>query len=130
MSARVGIDLVAVDAVERSIADHAARYLERIYTERELHDCRTALGEPDAERLAGRFAAKEAVLKVIRSGDEAIPWTHISVRSDSLGAPSVTLTGRAQAAALRRGVRAIDVSITHEQGLAAAVILADMENAP
>ena len=127
---RVGIDLVAVGAVEESIARHADRYLERVYAASELVDCRNALGEPDAERLAGRFAAKEAVLKILRSADEAIPWTHICVRTDSFGAPSVTLTGRAHAAAQQRGVRAIDVSITHEQGLAAAVILADMEKAP
>jgi holo-[acyl-carrier protein] synthase len=127
VTARVGIDLVEIAAIERSIADHAARYLDRVYTASELAECRDAVGDPDAGRLAGRFAVKEAVLKVLRSADEPIPWTHISVRADRFGAPTVELSGRARAAAQRKGVRQIDVSISHDGGLAAAVILADME---
>jgi len=78
MAARVGIDLVSVDTVRESIREHGDRYLERIYTEAELRDCLGAEGTVP-ERLAARFAAKEATIKVLRPTDEPIPWHDIEV---------------------------------------------------
>lgn len=126
---RIGVDLVSVATVEESIARHADRYLSRVYTDGELAECRDANGLPVAERLAARFAAKEATLKILRRNDEPIPWRDISIASDRFGVPSLELFGRARAAASRCGVRAIDVSLSHEQGLVAAVVVADMESA-
>ncbi len=63
MPLRVGIDTVEVAAVEAAIAAHGDRYLERVYTPREVADC-----NGDAERLAARFAAKEATFKALRAG--------------------------------------------------------------
>jgi len=76
---KVGIDLVLVAAVEDSLRIHAERYLRRVYTSRELCDCVTSSGAPDARRLAARFAAKEATLKLLRDGDQAVPWREIGV---------------------------------------------------
>jgi holo-[acyl-carrier protein] synthase len=123
---RVGIDLMSVDAVEQSIRVHAGRYLRRVYTSRELRDCATSAGAPDAQRLAARFAAKEAALKVLRTGDEAIPWQSIGVSADRFGRPSIELTGAAGELARQRGVEALDVSLTHEGPFAAAVVVARM----
>jgi holo-[acyl-carrier protein] synthase len=123
---RVGIDLMSVDAVEESIRVHAGRYLRRVYTSRELRDCANSAGAPDARRLAARFAAKEAALKVLRAGDEAVPWRSIGVRADRFGRPSLELTGAAGALAARRGVEALDVSLTHDGPFAAAVVVARM----
>ena len=124
---RVGIDLVSVAAVEDSISVHADRYLRRVYTSSELRDCVTSSGAPDARRLAARFAAKEATLKVLRDGDDAVPWHEIGVRSDRFGRPSVELAGGAAALARRRGIDAIEVSLTHEGQFAAAVVVAQMQ---
>jgi len=124
---RVGIDLVSVAAVEDSISVHADRYLRRVYTSSELRDCVTSSGAPDARRLAARFAAKEATLKVLRDGDDAVPWHEIGVRSDRFGRPSVELAGGAAALARRRGIDAIEVSLTHEGEFAAAVVVAQMQ---
>jgi holo-[acyl-carrier protein] synthase len=120
----VGIDLMSVAAVEDSIRVHAGRYLRRVYTSRELRDCASAGGAPDARRLAARFAAKEAALKVLRAGDEAVPWQAVGVRADRFGRPSIELTGAARELALRRGIEGLDVSLTHEGPFAAAVVVA------
>lgn len=129
LALKVGIDLVSVAAVEDSVRVHAERYLRRVYTSRELCDCVTSSGAPDARRLAARFAAKEATLKVLRDGDEAVPWHEIGVRSDRFGRPSVELAGGAAALARRRGIDSIEVSLTHEGPFAAAVVVAQMRQA-
>ena len=124
MGLRVGIDLVSIDAVEESIRIHSARYLRRVYTSREVRDCRAPDGAPDPRKLAGRFAAKEAALKVLGVDDEAIPWQSIEVHNDRLGSPSIELTGAAERLAQQRGVTDLDLSITHAGPLAAAIVVA------
>jgi holo-[acyl-carrier protein] synthase len=122
---RIGIDLVSVDSVRQSLESHAERYLERVYTERELADCNTPAGI-DPERLAGRFAAKEAVLKVLRPGQEGVSLRAIEVRRDPDGWVEVELAGAAAALASAAGVSNFALSITHEAGFAAAVVVADL----
>ena len=122
---RVGIDLVSIDSVHESIREHGARYLERVHTERELHDCHTEQG-PVAERLAARFAAKEATIKVLRpSPDDAVPWRSIEVVRHSSGWVGLELAGPAAALAEAAGLHDFALSITHEQGHAAAVVVAE-----
>jgi len=121
---RVGIDLVAVDAVAASIRAFGERYLTRVYTERELHDCRLADERPDASRLAARFAAKEAAMKVLRTADEALPWRSLGIVRDGSGRPCLELDPVAQGVARRSGVEAIDVSLSHEGAYAVAVVVA------
>lgn len=121
MAVRVGIDLVSVDAVEASIRAHADRYLERVYTPRELADC----GD-DTQRLAARFAAKEATIKVLRPGDEAVPWRDIEVLRQAGGWTELSLAGHAAHLAEQAGVAGFAVSLTHEDGYASAVVVAEM----
>ncbi|MGD0981466.1 MAG: holo-ACP synthase [Solirubrobacteraceae bacterium] len=120
----VGLDLASIEDVQWSINAHADRYLRRVYTNRELDDCRNPDGTPNARRLAARFAAKESTMKALRLADEALPWRSIGVRSDGFGRPSIELSGRAEELASRRGVSALDVSLTHEGPFAAAVVVA------
>jgi holo-[acyl-carrier protein] synthase len=126
MGVRVGIDMVSIDAIEESIRVHSERYLARVYTSIELDDCRRPDGTYDARRLAARTAAKEAVLKVLRVEDEAIPWRAIGVRSDRGGRPAIELTGAAQALAHERGVAALELSLSNSGPLAAAVVVAEV----
>jgi holo-[acyl-carrier protein] synthase len=126
MALRVGIDLASIDAVEESVRVHSARYLGRVYTSRELRDCRAPDGVPDPRGLAARFAAKEAALKVLRVDDEAVPWRSIGVCTDRFGRPSLELTGAAAELARRRGVAQLDVSLTHEGPFAAAIVIAQV----
>ena len=123
MALRVGTDLVSVETVRASIDAHADHYLQRVYTDQEVDDCRTS-GGLDAERLAGRFAAKEAALKVLRPRDEGIPWNTIEVRRDPSGWVELALSGPAAALAADAGVSELSLSIAHEGDFATAVVVA------
>ena len=126
MALRVGIDLAAAGAVAESLAGpHAEHYLERVYTAREVEECRDPQGEIEAARLAARFAAKEATIKAIPGGGEGIPLTAIEVRSDpDTGEVRIELSGRAAEAAKAAGVEELALSITHEGDYAAAAVIA------
>jgi holo-[acyl-carrier protein] synthase len=126
MARRVGIDLVSVNAVRESISEHGERYLKRFYTEGELRDCDTGHGIA-AARLAARFAAKEATLKVLRPGDEAIPWRTIGVVRHGPGWVTVELSGRAAALAVEHGLTDFELSISHEDEYASAVVIAEVD---
>jgi holo-[acyl-carrier protein] synthase len=122
MRLRVGTDLVLVETVAEAVREHGDRYLKRVYTAGERADCGT-----DPERLAARFAAKEAALKVLRPGDEAVPWTEIEVVRDASGWVELLLSGRAAALAAEARVVGLALSFTHEAGFASAVVIAELE---
>lgn len=126
-----GIDLVDLARLQRTLDDHAERFLERCFTPREQADA-DAAGKRRVERLAGRFAAKEAVLKALGTGwRHGIAWTDIEVVPDNAGAPTLRLTGQAQAFAEARGIRAWLISISHTDSHAfASVIALGAESAP
>ena len=119
---RVGVDLVTIEEVEESVRAHGDRYLRRVYTEREVDDCRHPVtGRPDAGRLAGRFATKEAAVKALRvlTG----PYRDIEVTTGADGAPGVRFHGAAARAAIAAGVRECAVSISHDHGRALATVV-------
>lgn len=128
MAIRVGTDLMSVESVRNSIRTHESRYLDRVYTERELSDCRTDAGV-DPGRLAARFAAKEATMKVLRPDDEAIPWRSIEVLRQPSGWVGIELSGAAAALAADAGVSEFALSISHEGEFASAVVVAECPSA-
>jgi holo-[acyl-carrier protein] synthase len=123
VSLRVGLDLVSVETVQDSLRVHGQHYLDRVYSEREVADSRTG-SEIDPQRLAARFAAKEAAFKVLRVGDEPVSWTDVEVRRDPGGWVRLSLTGRAATLAEAAGITELALSLSHEQGCAAAVVIA------
>jgi holo-[acyl-carrier protein] synthase len=123
---RVGIDLVEVANVADSVRDYGDRYLDRIYTAGEIADCGTADGLAP-ERLAARFAAKEAAIKALRLGDEPVPWKEIEVARGPGGWVELELSGRAAALAAEAGILGSAVSLTHEAGFASAVVILEVE---
>jgi holo-[acyl-carrier protein] synthase len=124
---RVGIDLVDAAEVAAALEAHGDRYLRRVYTPEEVQDCRRDAGI-DAERLAARFAAKEAAIKVLRPDRRtAVPWTGIAVRRDPAGWVGLELHGRAAALAEAAGITRTALSISHERGTSCAVVLAHIE---
>ncbi len=94
-----------------------------MYTDHELHDC----GERP-RWLAARFAAKEAAMKALSAGEEAVPWRSISVRRGPGGIDCIELTGAARALAERKGVTSLRLSMSHQPRCAVAVVLARFEN--
>lgn len=125
MGIRVGLDLVSVERVAESLrGPHRDHYLERIYTEREVADCRGPSGRVEPERLAARFAAKEAAIKALPGAGEEVRLTGIEVVSAADGQVRLELTGRAEELAQEAGITSVAVSLTHEGGLAAATVVA------
>jgi len=123
---RAGIDLVSVEAVRESLGTHGRHYLDRVYTEREVQDC-TGPGGVDPERLAARFAAKEAALKVLRPGDVGLSLSEIELRRSPEGWVDLELSGPAAEIAAATGLSDFSVSITHEGGFASAVVIANVD---
>jgi len=121
---RIGIDLVAVESVARSLrGEHRDHYLERIYTAREVDDCRGPSGRVEPERLAARFAAKEATIKALPGAGEGVRLTAIEVRTEPSGQVRLELSGRAAEMASEAGVSELALSLTHEAGFAAASVV-------
>ena len=121
---RLGLDLVEVASIKSAMADQGDRYLERVYTAAELADCRGRHG-PDAVRLAGRFAVKEATLKVLPASDEGLAFTSIELVAEGAGVFRVALHGRAQELADGAGVTSLSVSLSGDRHLATAVVVAE-----
>ena len=120
---RVGIDLVKASTVADALAEHGERYLHRVYTAAEVAQCGGPDGTPDPLRLAARFAAKEAAMKVLRPGDAAVPWPSIEVVRDATGVPVLTLHGPAAELAATASLTEFALSLTHEDAYAAAVVV-------
>ena len=115
---RVGCDIHPVSNVIQSIEVFGERYLARVFTAAERAEC---AGLAEVERLTARFAAKEAVLKLLRvPADVAVPWPTIEIVSDAVGAPTVTLTGHAAELAAEQGITTIELSLSHDGGMAMA----------
>ena len=119
-----GIDLVEIARIERMLADHPERFVDRCFdpVESEYADGAEAVR---CERLAARFAAKEAVLKALGTGlRSGMEWTDIVVVQDELGAPSIRLGGRVAEVAASKGIEAWQLSLSHAGGFAMASVLA------
>ena len=122
---RVGTDLCSVPEVASSVARFGDRYLKRVYTDGELAYC---LEEPtrSAERLAARFAAKEATVKVLRPEGWWPDWRTIEIRRDPGGWCELVLCGSAASLAEASGIVSLAVSVSHEGAMASAVVLAQV----
>jgi holo-[acyl-carrier protein] synthase len=114
----VGIDVVDVPRFE-IVLGRRPRIVERLFTEGEQRDARGK-----AERLAARFAAKEAVMKSLSVGAGSVPWKSIEVKRAPSGAPSVLLHGAAAELAKTRGANEFHISLTHTAMTAAAFVVA------
>ncbi len=119
-----GVDLVEISRIDQMLREHGERFLARVFTHHERSYAATG-GRQQAERLAARFAAKEAVLKALGTGlTGSIAWTEIEVRMLPSGAPTIELTGGVAEVARRQGIDAWFVSLTHSAGLAMASVIA------
>ena len=118
-----GIDIVRCDRIERVWRDHAERFVDRVYTAAERDYCLNC--KTPVVRLAGRFAAKEAVLKTLGTGWRGgILWTDIETLPDPLGKPLVTLHGETAKLAESLGIDHILLSISHTRDHAIASAIA------
>jgi holo-[acyl-carrier protein] synthase len=120
----IGLDLTRVERLEAAFGRHGERLLERLFTAGER-----AYGDARAARFthyAGRFAVKEAVMKVLGTGwAKGVRWVDIEVARERGQAPRLVLHGASAAIAEQRGIASIHITITHDAGLAAAVAVAE-----
>lgn len=116
----VGVDIVEIARIKKVVEARGDKLLDRLFTQRELE----AMSKKH-ENIAGRFAAKEAVVKALGVGIGLISWKEVEIIKDKLGKPRVYLTG----AALRRrktmGIIKIHLSISHSKSQAIAYVIAE-----
>ena len=116
---RSGIDMVDISRLEGLHGNIRQRFLERVYSPAELE----ITGESDM-RLAGRFAAKEAVAKALGCGIGPVSWQEIEILNTPAGEPRLHLHGNAQTLALEMGIEEWSVSISHTAQFAVAIAVA------
>ena len=107
-----GVDFVEIRRISELIDRHGQAFLDRVFTGVEQDYCRDR--RRSLEHLAGRFAAKEAVLKVMGTGwRSGIAWTDVEVVNAPSGQPSIRLYGRCAEIAAERGIEQVLISISH-----------------
>ncbi len=112
----IGIDIIEIERVRSVLAHHGDRFLQRVFTETEIQQCRGK-----ALKIAGRFAAKEAISKALGTGMHGISWRELEIVQLSTGRPSVRLYGNASLRARELGLSAFDVSISDLASFSIAV---------
>ena len=118
----VGLDVVSVAEVSAALDRFGRRYVDRVFTPREAEYCRAR--PTAAERLAVRFAAKEAAVKALQPERRWTDWRAIEVTRGKSGRCGLVLHREAASLAARRGIRAFSLSMTHDGDCAAAVVVA------
>ena len=119
MKLSTGVDLLEIERLQESIDKHGERFLNRIYTDREL----SQVGD-NAASLAARFAAKEAVAKALGTGIGEVSWQDIEVLHGSEREPVLYLRGAAQQYAQVLGLEIWSLSLSHTATLAIAMVVA------
>ena len=123
-----GVDMVECARMRQIVNRHGPRFLDRVFTPAEREYCLTK--RRSIEHLAGRFAAKEAVLKVLGTGwQKGISWTDIEIRNAPSGRPLVRLSGLCRKLADEQGLATILISISHVGSHAMASAIATTDRA-
>lgn len=118
----IGVDIVEVYRIRETI-ERTPRFVERVYTKDEQRYCNEK-GAAAAASYAGRFAAKEAFLKALKTGWRGkITWHDVEVESDADGAPSLTVRGEARKILGTLGVEFVHLSISHTAEHAVAQVI-------
>ena len=122
MIAGIGVDIVDIARIQALLDRYGERFLNRVFTEAEV--VYAMAGANRAERLAGRFAVKEAMMKALGTGkSQGILWKDVETVRGLSGKPEVHLHGQAVKWAKLRGGGAVHVSITHDGGKAVAFVI-------
>lgn len=129
MKLAVGIDLVQVSRIAESLEQFGERFLRRVFTEGEIAYA-TSAPALTHQRLAARFAAKEAAIKALGLGGHDVGWRQIEVASLPSGACELRLHGEARALADAAGAADLALSLSHEGDFATAVVVTHVQPSP
>lgn len=128
----MGTDIVYIPRIQAAVDRFGDRFLQRVYTLTEQHDCGYAQAPPSRpaiNRLAGRWAAKEAVAKALGTGWQGVGFTDIEIRRQPSGATAVYLHQRGAAVAAAWGEGQWQLSLSHDGNYAIATALFICSNA-
>lgn len=118
----IGIDIIEVYRIRETI-ERTPRFVERVFTETERKYC-DSKGAAAAQSYAGRFAAKEAFLKALKTGWRGkITWHDIEITNDELGVPNFNISGEAEKLLKNLGADAVHLSISHTTEHATAQVV-------
>ncbi len=120
----IGTDIIECLRIAQMIERHGELFIRRVYTEHEIAYCSTK--KAATQHYAGRWAAKEAVLKALGTGwVRGISWRDVEVRNKIGGAPTVALRGGAKEVVERSGIARMHISISHCRSHAIAYAIAE-----
>ena len=115
----IGTDIIECVRIAQMIEKHGEVFLQRVFTQKEILYCSSR--KAATQHYAGRWAAKEAVLKVLGTGwAKGIQWTDVEVVNEVSGAPIIKITGKAAEIAKERGIREVMITISHCRAYATA----------
>ncbi len=124
----LGTDIVEIVRIGEMIERHGELFLQRVYTESEIRYCQRH--KESLQHYAGRWAAKEAVMKTLGTGfTKGIGWKDIQVASTQSGRPVIELSGGAGAYAKNLGIDEVLITISHCRAYATATAIA-MQHSP
>ena len=121
----IGVDLIDIDRIVALLGRFPDRFRARVLTDGEARYCGSKV-----ERIAGRWAAKEAISKVLGLGVRGVGWREIEILPNRAGAPQVLLHRRAAERAVALGLGDVTVTISHERRMAVAVAVAHRSDGP
>ena len=125
----IGTDIVECLRIGRMIEEYGELFLKRVFTDREIHYCQER--KRATEHFAGRWAAKEAILKCLGSGwRRGLAWTDMEIRNDPSGQPRVLLCAGAKDLAQSLRISDILISISHCRAYATAYAVAVRNSSP
>jgi holo-[acyl-carrier protein] synthase len=116
----IGIDVCDISRMRRNLQKFGPRFMDRLLTPAERAYCERR--KDAAVPFAGRFAAKEAAIKAL-GGVEGLRWHDMEIVPADRGRPRLTLRGAGARAAERLAATRLHLSITHDAGVAAAVVI-------
>jgi holo-[acyl-carrier protein] synthase len=117
-----GVDIMETARFEDAVRKHGERFAKRVCTPAEIAYCEKF--KNPAERLAARFAAKEAAFKALGTGwREGVRWADVEITHAPSGKPELILRGRAEEIARRMGVTRVAVSISHSDRYVVAQVI-------
>ena len=117
-----GVDIIEIHRVKRVFDSYGQRFLDRVFTLEEKRYCRGR-----APQLASRFAAKEAVMKLLGTGVRGVRWKDVEVARQRGQAPKIVLHGTALARAERIGLKQIALSLSHSNEFAVASVVGESD---
>ncbi|MDD2401078.1 MAG: holo-ACP synthase [Clostridia bacterium] len=120
----IGSDIIEIERILKTVARHPALW-ERVLTEREIKYCKSK-GNP-IQSFAGRFAAKEAVLKCLGQGLKCLSWHNLEILPDDLGCPQVSFELPLEKIMKAKNIISVNLSISHSRCYAMAVAVGEVK---